>query len=158
MTFGLRKAAQTFQSFMDEVLRGLDFSLNFSDDILVFSSDSTQHKSHLKQLFGRLAQYGVLINTSKCVFGQTEVKFLGYSVSAKGVQPLQDKVLAIVYFSIPKTIKELGRFLRMINFYRRFIPEASLLQAPLNELLVEPKTKGSQSVQFTPELLEAFEA
>lgn len=36
MTFGLRNAAQTFQRFVDEVLRGLDFTYAYIDDILVF--------------------------------------------------------------------------------------------------------------------------
>jgi hypothetical protein len=39
MTFGLRNAGQTFQRFMDEVTRGLDFVYCYLDDILVFSKD-----------------------------------------------------------------------------------------------------------------------
>jgi hypothetical protein len=37
MSFGLRNAAQTFQRFMDDILRGLDFCFAYLDDILVFS-------------------------------------------------------------------------------------------------------------------------
>jgi hypothetical protein len=37
MFFGLRNAAQTFQRFMDDILRGLDFCFANMDDILVFS-------------------------------------------------------------------------------------------------------------------------
>jgi hypothetical protein len=33
--FGLRNAAQTFQRFMDAILRGLDFCFAYVDDILV---------------------------------------------------------------------------------------------------------------------------
>ncbi|CAB4025648.1 gag-pol poly, partial, partial [Paramuricea clavata] len=33
MPFGLRNAAQTFQRFMDEVTRGLDFVYVYIDDI-----------------------------------------------------------------------------------------------------------------------------
>lgn len=157
MTFGLRNAAQTFQRFMDEVLRGLDFCYGYLDDILVFSSSSTLHQEHLKLLFQRLAEYGVLINTNKCTFGKTQVQFLGHNVSAAGIQPLESKVEAIQNFPVPKTLKELRRFLGMINFYRRFIPNAAKVQAPLNQLLVGPKTKGSQPINMTPALLESFE-
>lgn len=156
MTFGLRNAAQTFQRFMDEVLRGLDFCYGYIDDILVFSSNSVQHEQHLRQLFERLADYGVLINTSKCVFGQTEVSFLGYKVSAAGIQPLSSKVQAIQNYPEPKNVKELRRFLGMINFYRRFIPNAAQTQAPLNNLLSGPKVRGSHPVHMTSELLQAF--
>jgi hypothetical protein len=35
--FGLRNTAQTFQRFMDDILRALDFCFAYSDHILVFS-------------------------------------------------------------------------------------------------------------------------
>lgn len=157
MTFGLRNAAQTFQRFMDEVLRGLDFCYAYLDDILVSSSSSHQHQDHLKQLFKRLSDYGVLINTNKCVFGQPEVQFLGYKVSAAGVKPLESKVQAIKDFPTPRTVKELRRFLGMLNFYHRFVPAAASIQAPLNSLLAGPKIKGSHPITLTAEHLEAFE-
>ncbi|CAK1591628.1 unnamed protein product [Parnassius mnemosyne] len=156
MAYGLRNAAQTFQRFMDEVLRGLDFCFGYLDDILVYSSNSTQHQQHLRQLFQRLTEYGVLINTNKCVFGQSEVDFLEYKVSAAGIQPLDAKVQAIREFPPRKTVKELRRFLGMVNFYRRLIPNAATIQAPLNQMLAGPKTKGSQRINMTPALLEAF--
>lgn len=81
MTFGLRNAGQTFQRFVDEMTRGLDFVYPYCDDLLVFSPDPVQHETHLKQLFERMKEYGVLINTSKCVFGASEVTFLGYRIS-----------------------------------------------------------------------------
>jgi hypothetical protein len=37
MSFGLHNAAQTFQRFMDEILKDLDFCFAYIDDILVFS-------------------------------------------------------------------------------------------------------------------------
>lgn len=156
MSFGLRNAAQTFQRFMDEVLRGLDFCYCYLDDILVSSRSSQEHENHLRVLFKRLAEYSVLINTTKCHLGKSKVTFLGYTLSAAGVQPLQEKVQAIQDFPEPRTIKELRRFLGMINFYRRFIPGAACIQAPLNSLLAGPKTKGAQPVAWTPQLSDAF--
>lgn len=157
MTFGLRNAAQTFQRFIDEVLTGLDeFCFGYLDDILVFSQSVSLHKNHLYQLFKRLSEYGVLINPAKCAWGQAEVSFLGYNVSASGTQPFDVKVQAIQEFPVPKTIKELRRFLGMLNFYRRFIPKAAKTQAPLNTLLEGPKIRGAHPVNFTPEQLNAF--
>ncbi|KAL0818761.1 hypothetical protein ABMA28_008088 [Loxostege sticticalis] len=136
---------------MDEALRGLDFCYGYIDDILIFSESTTQHQQHLRQLFQRLADYGILINTAKCVLGMEQVNFLGYSVSADGIKPLPAKVEAVQQFPQPKTVKELRRFLGMVNFYRRFVPNAAILQAPLNELLSGPKVKGSQPINMTPE-------
>ncbi|XP_026324993.1 uncharacterized protein LOC113233972 [Hyposmocoma kahamanoa] len=157
MTFGLRNAAQTFQSFIDEVLTGFDeFCFGYLDDILVFSPSVSLHKNHLHQLFKRLSEYGVLINPAKYAWGQSEVSFQGYNVSASGTQPFDVKVQAIQEFPVPKTIKELRRFLGILNFYRSFIPKAAKTQAPLNVLLEGPRIKGAHSVNFTPEQLNAF--
>ena len=54
MAFGLHNAAQTFQRFIDEVLRGLDFSYAYLDDILVASGNHEEHVGHLRLLFQRL--------------------------------------------------------------------------------------------------------
>lgn len=54
MSFGLRNAAQTFQRFVDEKLRVLDFCYAYIDDVLVASDSKERHHSHLKQLFKRL--------------------------------------------------------------------------------------------------------
>lgn len=156
MNFGLRNAGQTFQRFVDEMLRDLDFCYPYIDDFLVFSRDPEEHKKHLRILFNRLKEYGMVINTSKSVFGASEVVFLGYLISAEGTKPLPVKVEAIQTFPAPKTVRELRRFLGMLNFYRRFIPGAAKDQAPLNALL-QGSVKGAHPVHFNAEETEAFE-
>lgn len=157
MTFGLRNAGQTFQRFADEMTRGLDFCYPYLDDYLIFSKTESEHEDHLRQLFTRMRDYGILINTAKCVFGQPEVSFLGYTISHSGVKPLENKVQAIQDFPVPKSVKQLRRFLGMVNFYRRFLPHAAQVQAPLNALLTG-SVKGSHPVDISGDSLSAFEA
>jgi hypothetical protein len=57
----------------------------------------------------------------------------------------------------PKTISQLRRFLGMLNFYRRFLPQAAVTQAPLHDVLSGPRVKGSHPIAWTPELHKAFE-
>jgi hypothetical protein len=45
----------------------------------------------------------------------------------------------------------------MLNYYRRFLPHAAAHQAPLHDVLSEPKVKGSHPITWTPELHKAFE-
>ncbi|CAK1599624.1 unnamed protein product [Parnassius mnemosyne] len=155
MNYGLRNGSQTFQRFVDEVTRGLDFCYCYLDDFLIFSRSESEYEEHLRQIFNRLKEYGMLINTSKCVFGASEVTFLGYKISANGIKPLQEKVQAIKDFPSPKNVRQLRRFLGMINFYRRFLPNAARIQAPLNALLAGA-TKGSQPINLTGDASKAF--
>ena len=55
MPFGLRNAAQTFQRFMDQVLRGLSFAYYYIDDVLIASSNPEEHLQHLKIVFERFS-------------------------------------------------------------------------------------------------------
>lgn len=157
MSLGLRNAAQTFQRFMDEALRGLNFAYVYIDDILVASESEEQHREHLQQLFQRLQDYGILINPAKCILGESVVKFLGYQVSSDGITPPAGKVQAVNEYPRPETAKQLRQFLGMLNFYRRFIPKAASLQAPLHDLL-QGNVKEKTTLQWTPEALHAFDA
>ena len=79
MPFGLRNAAQTFQRFIDNVLRGLTFCYTYIDDVLIASTNKEEHKQHLHLVFQRFKEYGVIINPSKCELGVTELTFLGHT-------------------------------------------------------------------------------
>jgi hypothetical protein len=62
MSFGLRNAAQAFQRFIDDILRGLEFCFAYLDDILISSRTLEEHEQHLRTLFDRLQRYGILVN------------------------------------------------------------------------------------------------
>ena len=76
MPFGLRNAARTFQRFMDEVVRDLDFVYNYIDDILVASASPEKHVTYLRLQFERFQKFLVRINPGKCVFGASSLTFL----------------------------------------------------------------------------------
>jgi cleavage and polyadenylation specificity factor subunit 1 len=65
MSFCLRKAAQTFQRFMDDILRELDFCFAYLDDILVFSRLLEEQEQHLRTLFDQIQRYATIINPAK---------------------------------------------------------------------------------------------
>ena len=152
MPFGLRNAAQTFQRFIDTVLRGLDYVFVYIDDILIASKDETEHFRHVEAVFQRLVEFGLVINPDKCVFGQKEVNYLGHRISPVGVLPLPEKVSAVNDCPPPKSRRQLRRFLGMINFYRRFIPQCAVIAAPLNQLT----NKGCNEINLSEDQLIAF--
>jgi hypothetical protein len=57
----------------------------------------------------------------------------------------------------PKTARQLRRFLGMLNFYRRFLPQPAATQASLHDVLSGPRVKSSHPIAWTPELHKAFE-
>ena len=121
--------------FIDHVTCGLDFVFVYLDDLLVTSPDHKTHKKHLRILFARLAEYGIIIGPEKCQFGTTEVSFLGHHVCAEGISPLPSAVDAIVNFVKPEKQQALRRYLGMVNYYHRLIPQCAAKLTPLNNLL-----------------------
>ncbi|UYV65712.1 hypothetical protein LAZ67_3005199 [Cordylochernes scorpioides] len=157
MSFGLRNATATFQRFMHEVLRNLDFAFVYLDDILVASKTEEEHYSHLETLFSRLNSYGLRINLSKSKFLVQEIDFLGYLITSHGVKPLPTKVKAILEYKKPKTVHELRIFLGMLNFYRTFLNNAAETQAILHEYLGGAKKKDRSEIKWTEEAEVQFE-
>ncbi|GBN35003.1 Retrovirus-related Pol polyprotein from transposon opus [Araneus ventricosus] len=156
MTFGLRNAAQTFQRFIDQVLRALD-CFAYLYDILVASEDLAKHKVDLEKVFNRLKDY-LKINLEKCIFGQETIQFLGFQVSPGGVSPLPDRVKALTEYPLPKSVAELRRFLAMINFYHRFLKNSTGTQACLHNLVKGRIKKDKTPILWTDETKEAFRA
>ena len=133
--FGLRNSGQTVQRFIDYVTRGLDFGFVYLDDLLVTSPDHSPHKKHLKILFARLNEYGIIIGPQKCQFGTTELSFLGHHVCSEGISSLSSTVDAIVDFAKPEKQRALRRYLGMVNYNHRFIQQCAAKLTPLNNLL-----------------------
>ena len=115
--------------------RGLDFVFVYLDDLLVTSPDHKTHKKHLRILFARLSEYGIIIGPEKCQLGTSELSFLGHHVCAEGISPLPSAVDAIVNFNKPEKQRALRRYLGMVNYYHRFIPHCAAKLTPLNNLL-----------------------
>ena len=103
----------------------------------------------------RFAHYGVVLNKDKCVFGVSEITFLGHLVTQEGIKPLPQKVEAIENFLLPTNLKQLRRFLGMVNYYRRFIPNCADTLRPLNALL-SPGKPNERPIDWTTETQQAF--
>ena len=149
--FGLRNAAQSFQRFMDQVLRGLDFAFYYMDDLLVVSSSPEEHARHIRLVLERLAEYGLTINPNKYVWGAPSLEFLGHRISS---EPLEEKVQAVRAFPQPTSQRKLREFLSLVGFYRRFLPFCATVLHPLHQMLTHPKDKATP-LEWSKEVLTA---
>jgi hypothetical protein len=105
---------------------------NYADDLLVYSRSIEDHVTDLRKGLGRLQRAGFTLNKDKSTLGASKVKFLGHVVSGRGISTDSDYVRAILEFPCPYTLKQLRRFIGMVWFYSKFIPDFSRLIHPLN--------------------------
>lgn len=157
LNFGLCGAAQTFQRFMNEVIGDFPFCYVYLDDILIFSKNENEHRTHVRAVLERLDRYGLTIQTSKCLFGVSQLSFLGHTVSREGTRPLPDKVEPILKYPQPKTIRELQRFLGFLNFFRRFLPNIANHQVHLTSYLKGARKNDKTKIDWTEQAEADFQ-
>ncbi|GFX43937.1 retrovirus-related Pol polyprotein from transposon opus [Trichonephila clavipes] len=120
--------------------------------------NAKEHHSHLRTIFQRLSSYGLKLNISKCVFGVTELIFLGHLITPDGIKLLPDKVQAVLDYKQPETVGSLRKFLGLLNFYRHFLPKAAEQQYLLSEFLKGSKgKKDSKPLNWSSEVITAFQ-
>lgn len=81
------------------------FLLVFFDDILVYNKDLEDHLKHLTIVLTILQENELYANHNKCQFAQEKVEYLGHLISGKGVEANPEKLLAMLEWLIPTTIK-----------------------------------------------------
>ncbi len=74
------------------------------------------------------------INLPKSFFGATEVSYLGFKLTPKGIKPGADKLKAVAAATLPKDITKVRAFLGLCNFFRGHVRNFAQLAAPLNLL------------------------
>lgn len=92
------------------------------------------------RVFDGAREVSLKFNKDKCNINSTEVKFLSHIVNGKGVTPDQNKIKAIVDMPSPKSVKDLYKFLGMINYLRIYIhnltDETTFLRSQLKNIIL----------------------
>ena len=150
--FGLSQAPAYFQLLIDKVLMGYsNFAMGYMDDIIIFSKTEEEHLRHLEEIFVRLRKFGLKMKREKCSFFKKHIQHLGHLVSEKGFELLPEKLELIHNMPAPRTAKEVKQFLRLIGYYRKFVPCFVDISRPLTKL-----TRHNVVFEWTDQCAKAF--
>ena len=136
LPMGLKTSPGLFQRVMMNVVNEyLDkFCLVYLDDLLIFSKTEEDHLKHINLILKRFEKSGILLNHTKCVFGMTCLKYLGFHVSSEGWKPLPDRVESIKNFPVPTNQKSVKRFIGCCSFLSYCIPGLQYNLQPLHDI------------------------
>ena len=113
----------TFQNFVNKILtKRFDLCvIIYFDDIVIYFMNKKQHIENVKWIFQRLKKHKLFINNDKCKWFIDNIEFLNFVVFSKNVQMQKNKIDAIQNWSISKNVFDILNFLKLCNFYKRFI-------------------------------------
>ena len=134
LPFGLSSSSEVFQQTMEQLFAGYPCHI-IVDDILVTGPTLEKHDENLRQVLTRCREVGLQLNKEKCKFRMKEVSYVGHMLTHQGVSPDQSKVKAITDMPPPEDKAALQRFLGMINYLSKFIPNYSDKTEVLRSLL-----------------------
>ncbi|GJT08858.1 putative reverse transcriptase domain-containing protein [Tanacetum coccineum] len=139
--FGLTNAPAVFMDLMNRVYKPyLDkFVIVFIDDILIYSKSKEEHSEHLKIILDLLKKEKLYAKFSKCDFWFESVQFLGHVINSEGVHVDPAKIKAIKNWPTLTSPTEVRQFMRLSNYYIRFIEGFSLIAKPLTKLTQKNK-------------------
>ena len=117
---------------MSEILADLDGVVCLMDDVLIYGNTQQQHDERLDKV---LQECGLTLNGDKCQFSCSQLPFLGQIVTQDGVRADPDKVTAIQKVPAPQNVKDVRRFLGMVNQMGKFTPNLAERTKPFRDLL-----------------------
>ena len=127
MPFGLKNVGATYQRLVNQMFKkqiGRNVEV-YVDDMLVKSRKEKDHLDDLRETFNTLRQYHMKLNPSKCAFGVSSGKFLGFIVSQRGIEANPKKVRAILEMRSLRTTKEVQSLTGRVAALNRFVSKAT---------------------------------
>ena len=123
MSFRLKNISATYQRRMTKIFKPLIGRMVevYIDDIVVKRKTREDHTHHLQKVFHLLRRYDMKLNPSKCAFGVSTRKFLGFMVTQRGIEVSPDQIKAVMEAPAPKNKKELQRLTSKLVALGRFI-------------------------------------
>ena len=97
----------------------------YIDDMLVKSVKAELYVDHLAESFQVLKDYKMKLNPTKCAFGVSAGKFLGFIVNSRGIKANPDKIKAVLDMRPPSNTKEIQRLTDRIVALSCFVSRSS---------------------------------
>jgi hypothetical protein len=154
ITHGLLRLSSQFQKLMEGVLHDIPNVLVYIDDLLLHTDTHQKHLAVLDKVLARLHKNHLIIDLEKCILGNKEVSYLGFTLILDGIKPRKDKLKAIKDAKPPMDIRTMRSFAVLCNFFRMQIKDFALIAAPLFRLI--RKDSGYKYGPLPEAALQAF--
>ena len=140
--FGLTNLPATFQAIMNKLLRDLintEKVAAFIDDIIIRMEIEEEHNKIVAEMIRRLEENDLYVKLEKYKWKVREVGFLGVVIGPEGIKIEEEKVKGVLEWPTPKCVKDVQKFLELVNYYRQFIKGFVSIARPLHDIVKKDK-------------------
>lgn len=136
MPFGLVNSPSTQSRLMDLIFQEISspYLVHYLDDVIIMGVDIPHLVKNIKLVAKVLNAHNLTVSRKKTSKVLKRIRILGHMVDEEGIHTDPRKTKAIDDWQVPKTGKELQRFLGFANWYRRFVKDYAIIAAPLYQL------------------------
>jgi len=123
MFFRMTNSSITFQGMMNEILRDMinkEKMAAFVDDVLIGTETEEGYDEIIEEVLRRLEKNDLYVKPEKCAWKVQKVYVLGVVISQGKIEIEKDKVAGVLNWPVPKTVRDIRKFLDLVNYYRRF--------------------------------------
>ena len=130
MFFGMINSPTIFQDIMNEILRDMineGKMVAFVDDMLIGIETEEGHDELVKEVLKWLEENDLYVKPEKCTWKVQKVNFLGVVMGKGKIEIEEDKVAGVLNWPVPKTVRDVRKFLGLANYYRHFVKDFAKL-------------------------------
>jgi len=106
----------------------------FIDDVMIATEIEKEHDEIVEEVLRRLKKNDLFVKPEKCVWKVREVGFLEVIIGEDEVRMENEKVQRVIEWPIPKSMKDMQKFLGLANYYRWFVKDFARIAKPLYEM------------------------
>ena len=138
MFFRLMNSPAIFQAIINKLLRDLiniEKVGSFIDDIMVGTEIEKKHDKLVEEILRRLGENDLYVKLEKYRWKVREVDFLVVVIRPEKIKMEKKKVKAVLDWPVPKSVKDIQKFLELVNYYKIFVKRFTKIARPLHELM-----------------------
>jgi len=123
---------------MNDLLRDLvveEKVVVFIDDVMIAMEIEEGHDEIVEEVLRRLEENNLFVKPEKCIWKVREMGFLGVIIGEDGVRIEKEKVQGVIEWLVPKSMKDVQKFLGLANYYRWFVKDFAKIAKSLYKMM-----------------------
>ena len=135
LPFGICSAPKVWERILTQMFSDIPGAEIIRDKIIIKGRNTEEHDRILEETLARARERGMKFKLEKCEFAVPEVKNQGHIWGQDGVRIDPNRTEAIANFPVPENVDDVRRFLGVVNYVGKFVPNMSSRSEPLRILM-----------------------